>query len=361
MRGAVKSMCNLAMASALFFLGAQIAQADTAPLAFAQSFTPVDPTDQVAAMKRGMNVLGYDPIWRDPSRARFQVKDFTIIKQAGFDSIRLVAHGMDHMDGDNVLDPQWLATLDTMLTAATAAGLQVSLDLHYGDKCGTDVPSCAAKVNAFWAQIAPHYQNAPASVMFEILNEPHGMLNAQAWDGIYRGALATIRATNPTRNVVIGAAGWSSIDQLKTLALPEDDRHIIVTVHYYWPMTFTHQGARWVKNTANLSGIAWGSDTERKKVQTDFDSVKAWADANHRPIFLGEFGAYDRGGSDIESRMRWDSAIAREAEARGFAWAYWQFDSDFVAYDIAADKWVVPVLYALVPPADTTGNMGAHQ
>jgi endoglucanase len=51
----------------------------------------------------------------------------------------------------------------------------------------------------------------------------------------------------------------------------------------------------------------------------------------------------------MESRARYTSFIARSAESRGWAWAYWQFDSDFVVYDIDKDRWVTPILRALVP------------
>ncbi|TCP72457.1 hypothetical protein [Sphingomonas sp. PP-CE-1G-424] len=40
----------------------------------------------------------------------------------------------------------------------------------------------------------------------------------------------------------------------------------------------------------------------------------------------------------------WDKA----AEAHGFPWAYWQFDSDFIVYDIDHDRWVEPIRQALV-------------
>ncbi len=323
---------------------------DAAAIAFGEAFTPIDPADQVAAMHRGMNVLGYDPLWFDAAQARFKPEHFAKIKAAGFDNVRMVLHGFRHMDAQNVLDPAFLATVDTMLDAALASGLNVTLDLHYGNECGTDPASCQAKVEAFWRQFAPRYRNASSRVMFELLNEPHGFLDAKAWNPIARSALAIVRETNPARNVIVGPAGWSSIDQLAGLELPDGDHHIIVTVHYYWPMTFTHQGARWVESTYGLSDIRWGSQAEYLKVSTDFDGVKAWGQAHHRPIFLGEFGSYERG--DIESRMRYDGAVARAAEAHGFAWAYWQFDSDFIAYDMKADDWVQPILYALVPPHD---------
>jgi endoglucanase len=41
--------------------------------------------------------------------------------------------------------------------------------------------------------------------------------------------------------------------------------------------------------------------------------------------------------------------VARAAEARGWAWTYWQFDADFILYDIAKDSWVEALLKALVP------------
>jgi endoglucanase len=47
--------------------------------------------------------------------------------------------------------------------------------------------------------------------------------------------------------------------------------------------------------------------------------------------------------------VRWTAAIARAAEARGWAWTYWQFDSDFVVYDIEKGRWVEPILRALIP------------
>ena len=46
---------------------------------------------------RGVNVLGYDPIWRDRDEARMQNKHFRLIKEAGFDHVRINLHPFDHM------------------------------------------------------------------------------------------------------------------------------------------------------------------------------------------------------------------------------------------------------------------------
>jgi endoglucanase len=52
----------------------------------------------------------------------------------------------------------------------------------------------------------------------------------------------------------------------------------------------------------------------------------------------------------MESRVRYISSIARAAERQGWSWAYWQFDSDFILYDMQRDAWVEPILGALIPP-----------
>ena len=83
------------------------------------------------------------------------------------------------------------------------------------------------------------------------------------------------------------------------------------------------------------------------ELSDDFARVQAWSAEHRRPILLGEFGAYEKGPMD--SRARYTAAAARTAEALGWAWAYWQFDDDFIVYDIDHDRWVEPILKALVP------------
>ena len=50
----------------------------------------------------------------------------------------------------------------------------------------------------------------------------------------------------------------------------------------------------------------------------------------------------------MESRARYTAYVARTAERLGFSWAYWQFDSDFIVYDIDKEQWVTPILNALI-------------
>ena len=46
--------------------------------------------EQNKRLGRGVNIIGYDPIWKDKSKARMKDKHFKLIKEAGFNNVRLV-------------------------------------------------------------------------------------------------------------------------------------------------------------------------------------------------------------------------------------------------------------------------------
>src|SRR5690606_10137430 len=104
---------------------------------------------------------------------------------------------------------------------------------------------------------------------------------------------------------------------------------------------------------------SFGSEAQIAQVGSDFDQVKAWSIAHDRPIFLGEFGAYDHAA--MADRTLWTSTVARAAEERGFGWAYWQFSSDFIAYDFEKQAWVQPILRALLPESPALERQQRHR
>lgn len=312
-------------------------------------FVTIDPQDQMKTMPRGVNILGFDPLWKDFTKARFKERHFARIRDAGFRSVRINLQAFSHMDRDNHLDHVWFKTLDWVIENALANGLIAILDEHDSIPCGEDPVSCKPRLMAFWEQVAERYKNVPNSVLFEILNEPNEQLTPELWNAWIKDALAIIRKTNPTRNVVIGPAMWNAFDKLDELELPEGDRNLVVTVHYYLPESFTHQGAPWNKKTAHLSGITWGTEAEKRVVDEDFSNVRHWSAVQNRPVLLGEFGAWDGGGADLGSRVRYTTHVARTAESLGMPWIYWQFDADFIAYDMVKDDWVQPIRKALIP------------
>jgi endoglucanase len=307
---------------------------------------------QCRELGRGVNVLGYDPIWESFQQARFKKEYFGVIQRGGFETLRVNLFPFSHMgaEPDYRLSDSWWKTMNWIVANALAAHLNVIIDLHESEAMAKNAEGNHARFLAFWRQVAAHFRNAPSSVYFEVLNEPNGEMTPDLWNHYLSEALATIRGSNPTRAVIIGPAFWNSIDldHLDELKLPEKDRHIIVTVHYYTPMNFTHQGAPWVKPEFKL-GVTWdGTSEERGRIESDFQKLQNWAEQHYRPVFLGEFGAYDKG--DMASRARYTASVARTAEHLGWSWAYWQLDGDFIVYNVAQNQWVKPIYNALIAP-----------
>jgi endoglucanase len=298
---------------------------------------------------RGVNILGYDRIWENRAQGRFQPHYFRRLKEAGFDHVRLNLMPFRQMNPTNgwAIQPVWFETLDWVLGLAHEQQLGVILDLHEFTVLGKDPAAHREQFLAFWRQVAAHCAHAPDSVLFEVLNEPSEKLTPALWNEYFRDALAIIREKNPTRTVVVGPGFWNAIDQLPQLKLPANDRQLLVTIHYYQPFAFTHQGAAWVNRTDKV-GVDWaGTEAERQAIRDDFARAATWAKQQNRPLYLGEFGAYDKGA--MAARARYTDAVARAAEAQGWSWAYWQFMGDFIVFDTRRDAWVEPILQALIP------------
>jgi endoglucanase len=272
------------------------------------------------------------------------------IKKAGFGHVRLPVKWSAHArpDAPYTIDPAFRKRVDEVIDQATAAGLGVVLNVHHYDEIHQDRAAHTPRLVGLWAQLAEHYKGRPASVLFEVMNEPTNQWKPTEWNETAAAALAVIRKTNPERVVIIGPISWNGFRALPSLKLPEDDRRLVATFHYYEPFEFTHQGASWAKESDRWLGRKWtGSAAERKKLADDFAAAARWSAERKRPLYLGEFGAYSR--ADMDSRAAWTRAVREDAERRGFAWAYWEFASGFGAYDPRTDQWREPLLKALVP------------
>jgi endoglucanase len=311
-------------------------------IAATKSLKGIEAFEQNKRLGRGVNI--------NPRQPRFKEQYFKMIKDAGFNHVRIPIHPYrSAMDTVNyTINPNFFTNLDWAVKNALAAGLLVIIDQHEYNSMARNPLGKRDMFLSMWQQIADHYKDYPNEVLFEVLNEPNGELTSDIWNKLLAEALKIIRKSNPDRTVILGPISWYQINYLDQLVLPENDRNIIVTIHYYSPMQFTHQGASWSPQTKDLSGIKWnGTPEEKKAITDDFEKAKKWSEKHNRPIFLGEFGAYDKG--DMDSRVRWTSFVSRECEKMGWSWAYWQFDSDFIVYNVPEEHWVEPILHALIP------------
>ncbi|MHC2620530.1 endoglucanase [Bradyrhizobium huanghuaihaiense] len=302
----------------------------------------------VPKLGRGINILGYDGIWEGGQNVPFRLDNLTAIKKAGFAHVRINFFGFKFMGPGNVLDEIVLRRLDAVIEEVLARNLIPVLDEHDTHVCQSDVTGCAEKLKAFWRQIAERYTGKYPKLVFEVLNEPGGHMTSAEWNSLLGECLGIIRRTNPARPVV---AAVLNVDEnpVDELVLPADDRNLIVTFHYYAPLRFTHQGAPWSATFSRIGPLDWGSQDDEARAAADFEKMSRWAEKEKRPVYLGEFGVYERAPSD--SRARYLSYVARSADRLGWSWAYWQFDHDFAAFDSARQAWKPDILRALIPPS----------
>jgi len=407
-----------------------------------------------------------------------QANYFDIIADAGFDSVRVPIRWSAHAANASpyTIDQAFFERIDWVLEQSARTGLTTIINMHHYDELMADPAGHRARFLGLWRQIATRYANQPQSIYFEVLNEPHNAFstNPSVWNSLFADALNIIRETNPTRAVVVGPVGYNAINDLDQLTLPADP-NLIVTVHFYSPFEFTHQGATWVspvpplgaswngsttqlgsafqnwswqttltpqpgsmqvaydaqyagfnlrsinpirpqsltidiRGNANLdvtcradadgdftrvdnitnSGTSWrtvtvnlsacsaatdnvvlqniapGAQTMELRggelcsssgckaivstagaaVSESLTTARDWGTANNRPIYVGEFGAYEPG--DMASRARWTTQVQSTVQSLGMSSAYWEFGAGFGAYDLANGQWRAPLFDALM-------------
>jgi len=308
--------------------------ADEFPFEPPSNETP-DPFQQNLLLARGVNLgNALEAPNEGDWGVTLQPEYFQLIKDAGFTAVRIPIRWSAHAGTTSpyAISASFFDRVDWAVGQAIQRSLAVVINIHHYDELFQQPGQHKARFLALWKQIAGHYQNYPDELFFELLNEPHDNLTAELWNQYLAEAIPIIRQTNPYRTLIIGPAMWNNISLLPKLVLPESDRNIIVTFHYYNPFHFTHQGAEWVSGSDAWLGTTWtGTASQQQAVTQELDEAAAWAQAEHRPLFMGEFGAYSK--ADLNSRYFWTRFVAREAERRNISWAYWEFCAGFGIYD----------------------------
>ena len=274
-----------------------------------------------------------------------------LIKGIGLTHVRVNTGPFAHAEKDPpyTLSEDFMERLDWTVNQALSRGLSVIIDNHEYHAMADDPIGKKDLFLSTWSQIAEHYKDYPEGVFFGVLNEPNGNLTSYLWNYICAEVIKVIRASNPNRTLVIGPGRWNGISELEYLKLPEDDRNIIVEIHYYSPHRFTHQGASWSQGSDAWLGTTWrGTPEEKQAVRDDFKIAVDWAKVHDRPLYLGEFGVYKK--ADMESRVHWLTFVVNEAETNHFSWAIWDLMGDeFGIWDEPKNSWIEPLKEAILP------------
>lgn len=286
------------------------------------------------------------PSWATP----FDKADLKRIADLGFTHVRIPIRwerdDRSSVSAPYAIRPEFLKTIQSVVDEALKNNLHIIINMHHHDALIADPTGQKARFIAQWQQISDYFKNYPDSLLFEILNEPNGTFTTDIWNQYSKEALQIIRATNPQRCVLLGVAEWGGVGGLKALDIPADN-HLILTIHYYNPFHFTHQGASWSEGSEAWVGTKWqDTEWERQAVEEDFKFAKQLAQQKNIPIHIGEFGSFSR--ADMESRVKWTRFLTRWFEKQGFSWAYWEWNSGFGIYDPKTQTYRTELINAML-------------
>ena len=271
--------------------------------------------------------------------------DFADIAAKGFETVRLPVRWSAHASATApyTIDPAWMSRVEEVVGQARAAGLRVILNDHHYDQLFITPNTETARFTAIWKQVAARFASADDKVWFELLNEPHNQIDDSNLRSILEPALAEVRATNPTRPVVVGGQNWSGINSLATLPLPTDP-YLVATFHFYDPFNFTHQGAPWVSNPPPV-GATYGSAQDQQELAGAVQKAQVFMARTNRPVFMGEYGAYDP--IPMDQRVAYYSAVSKAFGDAGIDGCVWGYTNSFSFRDQNTGDWNEQLLDAI--------------
>jgi endoglucanase len=315
---------------------------------------------------RGVNFSG----WFEAHSAqaisftRYAEEDFANVKSLGADVVRLPIrmHSMTLGPPSYTLDPLLLKFLDSAVNWAEKHELYIIIDNHSFDPVENTANDIDKILIPVWEQVARRYKDRSDYVIYEVLNEPHGIADSR-WGEIQGKVIDAIRKIDPKHAIIAGGTNYNSLE--KMFALPEyADKNIIYTFHFYDPYLFTHQGASWGSPPVltTLAGVPFPADHKRmpkisgelkgtwiesslnhsyqnegtpQKLYYALDRAVVFSKARDVPVFCGEFGVYMI-QSPPADRVAWYEIVAGALDRRNIARTSWDY---FGGFGIFNNEW----------------------
>ena len=344
-------------------------------------------------IKRGTNVSHWlsqnNEDRGEARRLHIQEDDFARLDSLGFDFVRLPIDEVQFWDEDGNKLPEAWELMTNAINWAEKHHLRTIVDLHIirshyfnavnegGGNANTLFTSEKAQQDLInmWYQLSDVLKGYSVdSVAYEFMNEPVAEDHEQ-WNQLIAKVHKALREREPQRTLVIGSNMWQSYGTIKYLKVPENDKNIILSFHYYNPMILTHYGAWWTPigkytGKVNYPGVL----VSKEDYDAASDSVKAVIDENkftteewnidriradfkdaieaakkyNLQLFCGEWGVYEP--VDRELAYKWTKDMLTVFDEFNIAWTTWCYDADFGFWDQKKhdfkDKGLVDLLMA---------------
>ena len=325
-------------------------------------------------IKRGTNVshwLSQSEQRGEARRLHIQEDDFARLKELGFDFVRIPIDEVQFWDEEGNKLPEAWDLLKNALDWSRKYDLRAIVDLHIirshyfnavneDDKAAntlfTSDEAQEGLIN-LWRQLSEFLKDRSNDwVAYEFMNEPVAPEH-ELWNQLVAKVHKALRELEPQRTLVIGSNMWQGHETMKYLKVPEGDKNIILSFHYYNPMLLTHYGAWWsplcaaYKGKVNYPGVlvskedfdaapaaikdqlkpyteeVWNIDKIREQFKDAIEAAKKY----DLQLFCGEWGVYEP--VDRELAYNWYRDVLTVFDEYNIAWTTWCYDADFGFWD----------------------------
>ncbi len=324
-------------------------------------------------IKRGTNLshwLSQSEERGEARRTHIQEDDFARLDSLGFDFVRIPIDEVQFWDEEGNKLPEAWQLLTQALDWSVKHHLRAIVDLHIirshyfnavnegQENANTLFTSEKAQQDLInlWYQLSEALKGySNDSVAYEFMNEPVAPEHEQ-WNQLVAKVHAALRKVEPKRTLVIGSNLWQGYQTIKYLRVPENDKNIVLSFHYYNPMILTHYGAWWTpigkyKGKVNYPGILVSKEDYEAapdslkpelepyltqeynidKIRADFKDAIEAAKKYNLQLFCGEWGVYEP--VDRNLAYAWTKDMLKVFDEFNIAWTTWCYDADFGFWD----------------------------
>ena len=273
-------------------------------------------------------------------------KDFALIKEYGFDHVRIPIDYNVIQNNDGTIKEEGLKKIDGALELSSRYGLKTVLDLHKTQGFSFDRGEHESGFfentkyqeyfYAVWETFARRWGSSYETVAFELLNEVTEEGYLPKWKEIARECVKRIRVYATSVIVLLGSYNWNSAKTVQFLDPPYDS-NVIYNFHFYEPHAFTHQGAYWEAPIRDISvRVPYDeSGCSEKYVEEFIRSALEKAKEENTELYCGEYGVIDV--VPTKDAIKWFRDVNKVFEKYGIARSLWSYKE--MDFGLADSRW----------------------
>lgn len=318
-------------------------------------------------LHRGINIshwLSQSGDRGEKRATKFTREDVKFLAECGYDHLRIPIDEEQMFDEQLNPEPEAFSLLHNAIGWCKEFDLKVIVDLHilrshhFNAEKKPLFTEQAAQEQFYdcWRKISAELKKYPRSlVAYELMNEPVAD-DPEQWNTIVNNCLKVVRELEPKRTIIIGSNRWQAYDQVKNLRVPEKDKNIIISFHFYNPFPLTHYRASWTEQKENPLKVYYPGYIVKKedveKLSPELQKRWGWlarsyndintlekqilqaldaATAMGRKLYLGEFGCLH--GAGKENLINWFRDVVSLCEKYDIGYASWDYKGGFGIID----------------------------